>query len=225
MPYRAASDVPPEREASGLVCSACDVPVEEGETPRCPKCLRKSTVVAREARLATKDATGTTWPGGATCALCMERPIGDESVYLRVAKTASTVRSTTATVFVRIPVCGECRDRVVHHERARIPTALQFVVGLTFSLGVLVDEPLARVAGALGAVIAAYSLGRFVRENRRLRARLDESGLTAALLARLDGPSGVFMWSNAALHANPSRLHPVITLDDAHDSSGHPTTP
>jgi hypothetical protein len=118
---------------------------------------------------------------------------------------------------VKIRVCGECRDRVVHHERARIPTAVQFVVGLTFSLGVL-DEPSRsrEVAGVLGASIAAYSLGRFVRENRKLRARLDESGLTAALLARLDGPSGIFMWSNAALHANPSRLHPVITLDDAH---------
>jgi hypothetical protein len=215
MPYRTSSDAPPAREAPGLVCSACDVPVDEAEIPRCPKCLRKSTVVAREARLATKGEHGAAWPGGVTCALCMERPIGDEVVYLRVAKTASTVRSATATVFVRIPVCGECRDRVVHHERARIPTAVQFLVGLTFSLGVLVAEPLARVAGVLGASIAAYSLGRFVRENRKLRARLDESGLTAALLARLDGPSGIFMWSNAALHANPSRLHPVITLDDA----------
>jgi hypothetical protein len=215
MPYRTSSDAPPAREAPGLVCSACDVPVDEAEIPRCPKCLRKSTVVAREARLATKGEHGAAWPGGVTCALCMERPIGDEVVYLRVAKTASTVRSATATVFVRIPVCGECRDRVVHHERARIPTAVQFLVGLTFSLGVLVAEPLARAAGVLGASIAAYSLGRFVRENRKLRARLDESGLTAALLARLDGPSGIFMWSNAALHANPSRLHPVITLDDA----------
>lgn len=215
MPYRAPSDVPREPETTGLVCSACDVPVDEGETPRCPKCLRKSTVVARGHHTAAKGKNAA-WPAGETCALCTERPIGDESVYLRVAKTASTFRSTSTTVFVKIPVCGECRDRVVHHERARIPTAVQFVVGLTFSMGVLVSEPLAQIAGVLGASIAAYSLGRFVRENRKLRARLDESGLTAALLARLDGPSGIFMWSNAALHANPSRLHPVITLDDAH---------
>lgn len=239
MPYREVSEKPPEvkEPTSDLVCSECNVPVApattEDESPRCPKCLRKTTVVhTRGVRRATigvdRDEGGNTnananaehpakavWPASITCPVCARAEISEARVFLRVSKTASDFGSRSETLFFSVRTCDACLTAVRRHDTSRYVTAVALVLGLVMLFGVFTRDNVGLAIAVVGAVLGMGGFGSFVVRNRRLRQHIDAAGWTEALAAQLPSPSGLFEWGNASLHGSPPTQHPVRDLAEA----------
>jgi hypothetical protein len=226
MPYRAPTEREPEPPAaeSGLQCHRCNVPIPLG-ADRCPKCLRRSTVVDAdglgpngptsslgENRPKAHESAIPVWPRTRTCPVCGKVDVGASNVFLRVSKAASGFGTVSTSVFVRIRTCEPCRARVAFHDTSRYVLATTMIVGMGMMFGLFVPTTGSIAVGICGVVLAVGSFGTFVTRNRRLRALLDASGLTAEVALRLPTPSGIFEFENASLHASVPKGRGVVEI-------------
>lgn len=237
-PYRSPEELPPEapQPESPLRCSACDVPVADEEGWRCPKCLRKTTVVDTRIAPATKAladdpergelralargsgvtlANAAIWPMNDTCPVCAKDPIGKEVVFFRVAKTASGFGSASASVFFRVKVCDGCRGVLRTHEVLRYVAVLALFAGMFATFGFFAGTLSGVALGIVGAGLVAGGLGGFVARNRRLRKHLDDAQVTTVLAASIPAPRGIFEWENASFHAELPGGREAIDMETA----------
>ncbi len=226
-PYR----TPEERAAeakepeSPLRCSACDIAVADEEGARCPKCLRKTTIVdsrlgpaanalaaMRETNVAPANAGPAVWPETDTCPICAQAPIGSAVVYLYVSKVASGFGSASASMFFRVSVCDGCRAKLGLHEVHRYASVAGLFLGMFGMFAFFAGTAGGIATGLASILVMAGSLGSFVARNRKLRANLDASRITAIVAASLPAPSGLFEWENAGFYAKLPRGREAIDL-------------
>jgi RNA polymerase subunit RPABC4/transcription elongation factor Spt4 len=225
----AEREKPPAPSPDDLRCERCDIRFPPSDDPRCPQCLRRTTVVdprglgiaEREAPLthlshgATGEPRRVVWPHNDTCPICGERDVGDAAVFLRITKMASGAGTLSAGLLVRVRSCGPCRDRIGRLELMRYAGAVGVIVGMALSFAFFVGTAGAIATGCLGVALFAGSLGIVGGRNRRARAVLDASGLTAELAELVPAPSGLFEHEHWALHARLPEGREAIDLPDA----------
>lgn len=214
-----------EPEADGLRCSRCNVPVPRTAEPRCPQCLRRTTIVdprgltVVEAETVLPDMgtqsvgapTRVVWPFNQTCPICAAAEVSEASVILRISKVASGFGTVTAGLLVRIRCCETCRARIVKLEWTRYAAIAGFFVGMFLLFAFFVQQI---ALGVVGTVLVVGSLLLTTTKNRRARAVLDESGLTAQLADLVPAPSGMIEQEHFVLHANPPSGREVVDLLD-----------
>lgn len=98
------------------------------------------------------------------------------------------------------------------HDISRYVLATTMIVGMGMMFGLFFQTTGGIAVGIGGVVLAVGSFGTFVMRNRRLRALLDASGLTAEVALRLPNPSGVFEFENASLHASVPKGRGVVEI-------------
>jgi hypothetical protein len=227
-----------EPEAGGLRCTRCDVPVPRSEDPRCPQCLRRSTVVDPKGLTAFEKtaidvgagvapvATGSparapilpvVWPYNQTCPICGEREVGDATIFLRISNVSGgfrTVGTVTAGLFVRLRCCAECRVRVARLAPVRYAMLALFFLGMLLALVSFTREVRSVFLGIVGAAMASGALATVRRRDRAALALLDASGLLAEMAALVPAPSGSFDHQQRVLHARlPAGQSAVELLD------------
>ena len=179
MPYRAPTErepEPPEAE-SGLQCHRCNVPIPL-VADRCPKCLRRSTVVDAdglgpngptsslvESTKKAHESAILVWPRTRTCPVCGKVDVGTSNVFLRVSKAASGFGTVSTSVFVRIRTCEPCSARVTFHDTSRYLLATTMIVGMGMIFGLFVPTTSSIAVGLCGVVLAVGSFGTLDRKS------------------------------------------------------------
>jgi hypothetical protein len=206
-PYREKAERPEAPPSSrkpvgGLRCTRCDVPVSP-EDGRCPQCLRRSTVAGPGVRGSNAEEIDAlrVWPVTDRCPVCGERAVGASRVFLRIAKTASDFGTRTASLRIALRTCDPCHARVVRLDRLRPAAAGALILGLFATFGFFLPTLAGVGSGALGVALVVGALVAVGRENRRLRARLDDAGITDVVSDLVPQPGGLFTFGNRHLTA------------------------
>jgi hypothetical protein len=184
-----------------LRCTNCDATFDGDPADRCPKCLRRTSVVQASATTSSAaEPPPAPWPDGATCPLCLTAAVTAASFLIDIptgaAPTAETAGKPAITTTIRCRSCDTCRERIVTVERRRailLPLVTLVMVGWPI---LLVSEVPMRVlhvskldAGLLVtllvAILVTVPLVVLDRGSRATRKNLQASWLLRQLLARV----------------------------------------
>ena len=218
-PYREPGERPvvlpsePAAPVAGeLRCARCDVAVS-AEERRCPKCLRRSSLVGPGAP-ARRSGALSVWPETTTCPLCANERVGARDVFLRVQKLATDVGSRSVTLLVRLRACDACHARARRLDQLRPLAGVGFVLGMLMACGFIAATLAGALVGALGVVMCVIALGGTVRANGRFRAGLDRAGITDALGDLVPEPRGLFHIDARHVTAKPPEDGKAAELAD-----------
>ncbi len=198
-----------------LSCTNCSATFEGEVSERCPKCLRRTTVVRAGAPSGDAGAAPPApWPDGPACPLCLAGTVSTASFLIDIpsvaAQTADTAGRPQPSTTVRCLCCDACRERVVTLGRLRsvlVPlVALVMLAWPALLLSALPSRLLhidkldaGIVMTVLCAVLVAAPLVVLDRSSRAVRRNLEASWLLRQLLARMrvvagGGPSQPDEW-------------------------------
>lgn len=198
-----------------LTCTNCEATFEGELSERCPKCLRRTSVVQAGAPSGSPGAAPPApWPDGPACPLCLAGTVSAASFLIDIpsvaAQTADTAGKPVPSTTVRCLCCDACRERVGTLARLRsVLVPLVVLVMLAWPV-LLVSELPSRLLRAdkldagigmtlLCAVLVAAPLVVLDRASRAVRKNLESSWLLRQLLARVrvaagGGPSQPDEW-------------------------------
>ncbi|MBX3189961.1 MAG: hypothetical protein KF819_23250 [Labilithrix sp.] len=209
-----------------LRCTHCDGAFEGDEDARCPKCLRRTSVVeaVEQKASARRVDQPAPWPAGTACPLCLAREVGDDVFHFEIAESGPNIGGPAASTTVRCRCCAECRARVVGLQRVR-KVALPFVLlGIVAWLASPIAEaplrarlhlgfPAAFAVGTLIALIVAGVPLFFVdRAQRVMRKSLETSWLFQKVRASLPAPDGLLQHEHGKVLAD---VPPAAKVVDA----------
>ena len=188
-----------------LSCTNCDATFDGEPSDRCPKCLRRTSVVqAGSTSGSTAFATPAPWPDGTACPLCLTGTVSAASFLVELpsgAATAETGGIAPHSTTVRCRCCDACRARVVSLSRLRgVLLPLVAIVMLAWPVLAISELPMRLlrvekleavfVVTVLCAALAAVPLVVLDRSSRTVRKNLAASWLLRQLLARVRAQAG-----------------------------------
>ncbi len=178
---------------SALRCNHCGATFEGELDARCPKCLRKTSVVAVDGVEATGAAASggaraAAWPAGTSCPLCLERDVSEASEAIFWLEIARRLQNGMRSSTVRCRCCSPCRERIVGLAKQRRVAAPFVAIGMmTCVLALFPDGPFVRmgiphptsiaVGLFVGFVAAGIPLYLVDRANRTLRSAFEATWL------------------------------------------------
>lgn len=197
-----------------FVCSTCGIGIDASDPePRCPRCLRKNTVVSREAAAAAQAdrALAELWPMGDRCPLCGEREVGEDVFYLRASKGATSVDGTRGRwVSASARCCSPCHSEVRKLDTwRRLGMAIMMLgVASPFIYAWLtgqMDRTLSSTSALLVALVWVASIALptmlFRRQHNHVRGLLDQVWIVDVLRDQLEMPRGVPIYDLVNVHA------------------------
>jgi hypothetical protein len=186
-----------------LTCTNCDATFEGDPSERCPKCLRRTSVVqAPPPAGAPEAAPPAPWPDGPTCPICLASPVTSASFVIDIpsgiAQTAETAGKPSASTAVRCRCCDACRARVLTLAQRRVVLLpLVMLVMLAWPVLLVSDAPMRALHVAkleagltvtlLAAALVMVPLLVLDRASRATRKNLQASWLLRQLVARARG--------------------------------------
>jgi hypothetical protein len=184
-----------------LRCTNCEATFDGELAERCPKCLRRTSVVEAPAPLpSAASAPPAPWPDGPSCPLCVASAVSAASFVIEIPsgapQTADTAGKPPPSTTVRCLCCDACRERVVTLSRRRsVLLPLVMLVMLAWPVLLVSDAPMRRLhvdklsAGlyvtALCALLVTLPLLVLDRASRATRKNLQASWLLRQLLVRV----------------------------------------
>jgi len=184
-----------------LRCTNCDASFEGERDARCPKCLRRTSVVvlgetplvagisaAEDAPTREGGVRAASWPAGTSCPLCLERDVSDRPEAIFFFQLARQISKGARWLHVRCRCCDECRSSVEAQSRQRKIAAPFIALGIVAAgLSLFSDGPFVKmgipfptsiaVGLAIAIVLAGIPLFVIDHGNRTLRKRLEASWL------------------------------------------------
>jgi hypothetical protein len=184
-----------------LRCTNCEASFDGERDERCPKCLRRTSVVqTMDSTAPPRDGTPAPWPDGTRCPLCITRDVTASTFHFEIEKTGRDGGEGKATaprwLTVRARCCDECQSRVHRLGRTRLAVLPVVTLGtLAWPLSILSPLPM-RLLGLdrLGAIMMATLLCAVVvgvpllfvdHANRSLRKNLETSWLFRRIRSRV----------------------------------------
>jgi hypothetical protein len=184
-----------------LRCTNCDATFDGDPSERCPKCLRRTSVVEAPPEPAAPGAAPPApWPDGPACPLCLTATATSATFVVELpngaTETADTAGKVATSTTVRCRCCDACRARVLGLERRR-KIVLPIVMLAMLAWPVLSISELPRrdfhvekldailYATLLTVLVVAMPLLVLDRASRALRKNLDASWLLRQLRARV----------------------------------------
>lgn len=174
-------------------CTNCDASFDGERDARCPKCLRRTSVVQAMDNTAPPrhDAAPAPWPDGTRCPLCLAHDVSSSSFHFEIEKSAAE-----KWVTVRCRCCDECRQRVQSLGFLRMALLPLVVIGtVAWPLLMVSSLPMRLLAMSrlesimlstlLCAVLVGVPLVIVDRANRSLRSNLEASWLFRRVRARV----------------------------------------
>jgi hypothetical protein len=184
-----------------LSCTNCDATFDGDLSERCPKCLRRTTVVQAAAPAPSPDAAPPApWPDGPACPLCLTGAVSAASFLIEIpsgaAQTAETAGKPEAATTARCLCCDACRERVVTVARRRsVLLPVVMIVMLAWPVLLVSELPMRLlhvekldagvIVSLLCAILVAVPLVVLDRGSRAVRKNLEASWLLRQLLARV----------------------------------------
>ena len=181
-----------------LRCTNCEASFDGELSERCPRCLRRTTVVSADAPSAS--AVPAPWPDGTACPLCLIGSVSAATFLVEIpsgaALTADTAARPPVSTIARCRCCDECAARVVGLSRRRLALLpLVALVMLAWPVLCVSELPMrllrtdkleaALVVTVLSAVLVAMPLAVLDMSSRAVRKNFQASWLLRQLLARV----------------------------------------
>lgn len=214
-------------------CTNCGNEFDDAPDLRCPRCLRKTSVISTDVAAAVRPSRRlleTAWPSSTSCPLCLTRTIDASVFFLRISRiTTAGYSRETRSITVKCRCCSWCRSGVERLETLRwaaLPLVLIGMMTMVFSMAS--DSPLRSlglsqgaailVGEAIGLALVALPLGLVVATQRRLRTRFEMTELFQRARDAVPDPRGFFEqehWTLATSVRKGARVIEGEHLEDA----------
>lgn len=176
-----------------LSCTNCGAASEDATLERCPKCLRRSSLVAREEG---RGGSRVAWPTGPACPLCLERDAGRATFYVGIRKSRiGMLPGDVEHAFLRVRYrsCDACHAAIVRLGRLRRIAVVSLVTCLVgCALAVTYLAGVAMVAVLVVCLTSvAVAFGAVYVENGRLRRPIEDTTVFRHARERATDPGGL----------------------------------